>query len=44
MANLSGDEMYKKYGVHEGVQCMSQDNLVEMYLNNVWRANISVTG
>lgn len=23
---------------------MSQDNLVEMYLNNVWRANISVTG
>jgi hypothetical protein len=23
---------------------MSQDNLVEMYLNNVWRANLSITG
>jgi hypothetical protein len=23
MANLSGDEMYKKYSVHEGVECMN---------------------
>lgn len=36
--------MYKKFSLHDGLVCMSQDNLVEMYLNNVWRANISVTG
>ena len=30
--------------MHEGVQYCSQDDLVEMYLNNTWRANLSVTG
>lgn len=30
--------------MHEGVEYCSQDNLVEMYLNNTWRANLSVTG
>lgn len=44
MAAKSGDTMYTKYSVHDGVKCMEQDNLVEMYLNNVWRANIAITG
>ena len=44
MAALSGDEMCKKYKMHEGVKYCSEDNLVEMYLNNTWRANMSVTG
>ena len=44
MAALSGDQMCKKYKMHEGVKYCSEDNLVEMYLNNTWRANLSVTG
>lgn len=44
MAEKCGDSMYKKYSVHDGVKCMEQDNLVEMYLNNVWRASLSITG
>lgn len=42
MAEYSGDTMYKKYRIHEGVKCMDQDNLAEMYLNNTWRANLSI--
>lgn len=44
MAALSGDMLYKKYQTHEGVQAMSQDNLKELYLNNTWKANLSITG
>lgn len=44
MAEKAGDSMYKKYNLVEGVKCMSEDNLAEMYLNNVWRANLSITG
>lgn len=44
MAAYSGDTMYKKYRINEGVQCMDQDNLEEMYLNNTWRPNLSITG
>ena len=44
MAALCGDSMYKKYNVHEGVSCCNQANLVQMYLNNVWNANLSITG
>ena len=44
MAEMSGDTMYKKYRIHEGVKCLEQDNLPEMYLNNTWRPNVSITG
>ena len=44
MAEMSGDTMYKKYRIHEGVRCLEQDNLPEMYLNNTWRPNVSITG
>jgi len=30
--------------LHEGVKLMDQDNIEEMYLNNVWRPNMSITG
>merc|ERR1719222_330523 len=42
MAEMSGDEMFTKYRIHEGVKCMDQENLPEMYLNNTWRANLSI--
>jgi len=44
MAEKCGDTMYTKYSIHEGVKAMSQDNICEMYLNNVWRANVAITG
>ena len=44
MAALCGDSMFKKYNVVDGVACCSQDDLVQMYLNNVWRSNLSITG
>lgn len=44
MANLSGSEMHSKYDYCDGGACMDQDNLPEMYLNNTWRANMSITG
>ena len=44
MANLSGDEMHSKYDYHDGCRPMDCDNLPEMYLNNTWRANLSITG
>ena len=44
MVALSGDGMCKKYKMHDGVKYMNEDNLVEMYLDNTWRANLSVTG
>ena len=44
MANLSGDGMHSKYNYHDGCRPMDCDNLPEMYLNNTWRANLSITG
>ena len=44
MAELSGDSMHAKYDYHEGCRPMDVDNLAEMYLNNTWRANLSITG
>jgi acetylornithine deacetylase/succinyl-diaminopimelate desuccinylase-like protein len=44
MANLSGAEMHTKYDYHEGAKPMDCDNLPEMYLNNTWRSNLSITG
>ena len=36
--------MFKKYDFADGVEAMSQDNLPQMYLNNTWSANLSITG
>lgn len=44
MAALSGDMLFKKYDTHEGTLAMGEDNLKEMYLNNTWRPNLSITG
>lgn len=44
MANLSGDVIWKKYKTHEGMTAISHENLEELYLNNVWRASLSITG
>ena len=44
MADLSGDEMWKKYAVLDGCTAMNSDNLKELYLNNTWRPNLSITG
>ena len=44
MASMSGEQMFKKYRIHEGVKCMNQDELHEMYLNNTWRPVLAVTG
>jgi len=44
MAELSGPEMYKKYHVCEGVACMHEQGIDQMYLNNTWRANMAITG
>lgn len=44
MASLSGPEMHAKYDYHQGCLPMQHDDLPEMYLNNTWRANLSITG
>jgi len=44
MVDLAGDEMYKKYAVVEGGKYCNQDDLVQMYLDNKWNPNLSVTG
>jgi acetylornithine deacetylase/succinyl-diaminopimelate desuccinylase-like protein len=44
MVKLAGDDMCKKYSIVEGARYCSQDDLKEMYLNNQWRANLSITG
>jgi len=44
MAKLTGETMYTKYNVEDGVKYVSQDNLVEMYLGNTWKSNLSITG
>jgi len=44
MANLSGATMHEKYNYTEGGVPMSADNLPQMYLNNTWRANLSIVG
>jgi acetylornithine deacetylase/succinyl-diaminopimelate desuccinylase-like protein len=36
MAEKCGDDMFKKYKMNEGVKCMGEDDIVNMYLNNVW--------
>ena len=39
-----GKQICNQYGVEEGVKYMNEDKLVEMYLDNVWRPNVSITG
>lgn len=36
--------MYEKLPLVDGCKHMNQDNLVEMYLDNVWRPNVTITG
>jgi hypothetical protein len=44
MVDLAGKEVYEKYAVVDGAGYCSLDNLVKMYLDNQWNANLSVTG
>jgi len=43
MVKLAGKEICEKYAIVEGGKYCSED-LKEMYLNNNWRANMSITG
>lgn len=44
LAEQYGEKLFRKYNVHEGVHYMQEDNIPELYLNNVWRPNLSITG
>ena len=44
LAALYGDKLYTKFNLHDGVQVVNQDNIPELYLNYVWRPNLSITG
>jgi acetylornithine deacetylase/succinyl-diaminopimelate desuccinylase-like protein len=44
MASLKGDDLCKKYAVVEGAQYMNHDNLEQMYTDNTWNPNMSITG
>lgn len=44
MAALAGESLYQKYDRQEGAQAVSQDDLKQLYLNNTWKANLSITG
>lgn len=44
MANLAGDQLCKKYAIVDGAKYRNQDNAAQMYLDNVWNPNMSVTG
>lgn len=44
IAKSQGDELYKKFDMVEGVECMHLDSLEQMYLANTWGANLAITG
>ena len=44
IAESQGDKIYTDFAWAEGTQPLSKDNLAEMYLNNAWRAQLSITG
>jgi len=44
MADLAGDQLYKKYARLDGCKAMNEDDPKELYLNNTWRPNMSITG
>ena len=43
MAGLAGDQLCKKYAVVDGAKYNNED-IVQMYLDNVWNPNMSITG
>jgi len=44
IADKHKDKLYSKFTVCEGVDHMLKNDLPNMYLNNVWRPNLSITG
>jgi acetylornithine deacetylase/succinyl-diaminopimelate desuccinylase-like protein len=44
VAATQGDKLYEKFPLVDGVKWMNQEKLAEMYLDNVWRPNLSITG
>lgn len=40
---MAGDQLYKKYSIVEGAKYNNTD-VVQMYLDNVWNPNMSITG
>jgi acetylornithine deacetylase/succinyl-diaminopimelate desuccinylase-like protein len=44
IVNKYGDAMAKALKIVDGSKYMNEDNLVEQYLDNVWRPNLSITG
>lgn len=44
MVKLAGDEIHNKYGLVDGATCCKPNDLKEMYLDNQFRANLSITG
>ena len=42
--DLCGHDYYKNYHLLDGVKPIHHDNLVEMYINNLWRPTLTVTG
>lgn len=44
VAATQGDKLFEKFPLLDGVKWMNQENLAEMYLDNVWRPNLSITG
>lgn len=44
MAKLAGDQLYKKYAVMDGAHYNNEADTVQMYLDNVWNPNMSITG
>ena len=44
MAKLAGDQLYKKYAIVENGKYNNEADVVQMYLDNVWNPNMSITG
>lgn len=44
LAEQYGAKLHQDLGRAEGVKAMNEDNVAEMYLDNVWRPNVAITG
>ncbi len=44
LVEMKNDELYKKYKVVDKCDHCTDCGLEQMYLNNVWNANLSITG
>jgi len=44
MAKLAGEQLYKKYAIVEGGHWNNEADVAQMYLDNVWCPNMSITG